>query len=439
MIDSSCVFCSSCVQVCPTAALLPKPRLGQGRDWEFSASARSAATAASAAASSSCSRTSEIVYAQGYADAPVNGEFLCVKGRSGWDFIDSPDRLTAAAGAPRPGLRAGPDRRTVGAARHQPAQGAQGRRLLRAGVVGDGHRHRRRASWPRVITRARRRRRGRALLGPLHQRGELSLPEVHARRHRHQQRGPLRPALPRQHGHRPGHGLWQRRHDQLHQRASATPTASSSPAPTPPSPTRSSATRWCARSRRAHRSSSSTRGACPWSTTPRLWLQPTPGTDIYIFLAMAHVIVREGWADQAFIDARTEGFAEFAAALRGVHARGRSAALRRAGRKDRAGGSPLRAGAESEQSTGRRRSIFDANGSRQCRHRARRLLHPLRHGHHPAHQRHRPGAEPGQPGHAQRADRQAVRRASIRCAASPTCRARATWARCPTCCPATSR
>src|SRR5690606_2334257 len=36
----------------------------------------------------------EIVDAQGYAEAPVNGEFLCVKGRSGWDFIGSPDRLT---------------------------------------------------------------------------------------------------------------------------------------------------------------------------------------------------------------------------------------------------------------------------------------------------------------------------------------------------------
>ncbi|MEZ4582947.1 MAG: 4Fe-4S binding protein [Caldilineaceae bacterium] len=35
MVGSSCVFCSSCVQVCPTAALTPKPRMGQGRAWEF--------------------------------------------------------------------------------------------------------------------------------------------------------------------------------------------------------------------------------------------------------------------------------------------------------------------------------------------------------------------------------------------------------------------
>ena len=46
-----------------------------------------------------------------------------------------------------------------------------------------------------------------------------------------------------------------------------------------------------------------------------LWLQPTPGTDIYIFLAMAHVIVREGWLDQTFIDSRTAGYDEFSAVL----------------------------------------------------------------------------------------------------------------------------
>ena len=46
-----------------------------------------------------------------------------------------------------------------------------------------------------------------------------------------------------------------------------------------------------------------------------LFLQPTPGTDIFIFLAMAHIILREGWADTAFIAARTEGFEAFAASV----------------------------------------------------------------------------------------------------------------------------
>jgi predicted molibdopterin-dependent oxidoreductase YjgC len=35
----------------------------------------------------------QILYAQGRPDAPVNGEFTCVKGRYGWDFVNKPDRL----------------------------------------------------------------------------------------------------------------------------------------------------------------------------------------------------------------------------------------------------------------------------------------------------------------------------------------------------------
>ncbi len=42
-----------------------------------------------------------------------------------------------------------------------------------------------------------------------------------------------------------------------------------------------------------------------------LFLQPKPGTDIFVFLAMAHVILREGWADMDFVNDRTEGFQEF--------------------------------------------------------------------------------------------------------------------------------
>jgi predicted molibdopterin-dependent oxidoreductase YjgC len=48
-----------------------------------------------------------------------------------------------------------------------------------------------------------------------------------------------------------------------------------------------------------------------------LFLQVKPGTDIYVFLAIMHVIIREGWLDEAFIAARTEGFEEFQAIVAG--------------------------------------------------------------------------------------------------------------------------
>ena len=46
-----------------------------------------------------------------------------------------------------------------------------------------------------------------------------------------------------------------------------------------------------------------------------LWLQQNPGTDVAVFQAMAHVIVKEKLYDEAFIAERTEGFAEYLESL----------------------------------------------------------------------------------------------------------------------------
>jgi formate dehydrogenase alpha subunit len=42
-----------------------------------------------------------------------------------------------------------------------------------------------------------------------------------------------------------------------------------------------------------------------------LWLRQRPGTDVALFTAMAHVIVEEGLHNPSFIEARTEGFADY--------------------------------------------------------------------------------------------------------------------------------
>ena len=46
-----------------------------------------------------------------------------------------------------------------------------------------------------------------------------------------------------------------------------------------------------------------------------LFLQIKPGTDVYVFLAIMHTIIREGWADEDFIAERTEGYDEFKTVL----------------------------------------------------------------------------------------------------------------------------
>ncbi|MBV8087675.1 MAG: formate dehydrogenase subunit alpha [Chloroflexi bacterium] len=47
-----------------------------------------------------------------------------------------------------------------------------------------------------------------------------------------------------------------------------------------------------------------------------IWLQQLPGTDVALFNAMAYVLLDEGLADMDFIRERTEGFEEWAAAVR---------------------------------------------------------------------------------------------------------------------------
>ena len=91
--DTSCVFCGSCVQVCPTAALTPAQRVGKGREWEFERKRSLCGYCGVGCSLEFAVKNGEIIYAQGYEDAPVNGEFLCVKGRFGWDFVSKPDRL----------------------------------------------------------------------------------------------------------------------------------------------------------------------------------------------------------------------------------------------------------------------------------------------------------------------------------------------------------
>src|SRR4029077_21142978 len=49
-----------------------------------------------------------------------------------------------------------------------------------------------------------------------------------------------------------------------------------------------------------------------WSS---LWLPEKPGTDVPLFSAMAHIIIKEGLYNQDFIAQRTEGFDDFAKSM----------------------------------------------------------------------------------------------------------------------------
>jgi formate dehydrogenase major subunit len=94
---STCVGCGECVQACPTGALMPKTIL----DPATQAGSR----AADAQVKSVCpfcgvgcqvsfkTRGGKIAYVDG-APGPANESRLCVKGRFGFDYVSSPQRLT---------------------------------------------------------------------------------------------------------------------------------------------------------------------------------------------------------------------------------------------------------------------------------------------------------------------------------------------------------
>ncbi|MEZ4582948.1 MAG: hypothetical protein R3A10_15145 [Caldilineaceae bacterium] len=123
----------------------------------------------------------------------------------------------------------------------------------------------------------------------------------------------LRTPLSRQHGHRPGHGLRQRRLDQLHQRGAGRGLRAHhrlQHGRVPPG----HLVRGGARSSGAQRSSSSTRGVRPWSSTPRSGSSPPRDGHLHL-PGHGPRHPAQGWADMDFVQTRTEGFDAFAAAL----------------------------------------------------------------------------------------------------------------------------
>jgi len=91
--DLDCEFCGQCVSLCPTGALIGKQSLGKGRQKDV----REVETVCGYCGCG-CNLTlhisrNEVVRVTSRPDT-INEGWLCVKGRYGQSFINSPDRLT---------------------------------------------------------------------------------------------------------------------------------------------------------------------------------------------------------------------------------------------------------------------------------------------------------------------------------------------------------
>jgi formate dehydrogenase alpha subunit len=90
--DSDCVFCGDCIQVCPVGALFPKDALKKPRYGEIE-KIRTTCSYCGVGCQMDLHVKDSIVQKVTGADSAPNHGSLCVKGRFGYDFIHSDERL----------------------------------------------------------------------------------------------------------------------------------------------------------------------------------------------------------------------------------------------------------------------------------------------------------------------------------------------------------
>ena len=92
--DSDCVFCGECVQACPVGALVEKDASYRVRPWEIKKVRTTCSYCGVGCQLYLHVKDNQVVKVTGVEDVGPNYGSLCVKGRFGYDFVNSPDRLT---------------------------------------------------------------------------------------------------------------------------------------------------------------------------------------------------------------------------------------------------------------------------------------------------------------------------------------------------------
>jgi NADH-quinone oxidoreductase chain G len=88
-----CEECGMCIDICPVGALTSGAYRYKARPWEITYVATPCAHCADGCKTTLSVRNNKILRGNNRDHSGINGEFLCVKGRYGYDFTEHPERL----------------------------------------------------------------------------------------------------------------------------------------------------------------------------------------------------------------------------------------------------------------------------------------------------------------------------------------------------------
>jgi NADH-quinone oxidoreductase subunit G len=90
-----CEECGMCVDICPVGALTSGTYRYKTRPWELAYTGTICNHCGDGCKTTLSVRNNKIIRANNRDHSGINGEFLCVKGRFGWDFVNNSERLKA--------------------------------------------------------------------------------------------------------------------------------------------------------------------------------------------------------------------------------------------------------------------------------------------------------------------------------------------------------